>query len=73
MRLELARNGGRKWLYLGILIAVFEATTVLLLRAHYTMDVFTGAIAARYATLLAARISPTVDRWLVNITTRPMT
>jgi len=65
---ELARNGGRKWLYVGVAIAMFEATTVLLLRAHYTMDVFTGAVAARYATLLAARISPTVDRWLAKIT-----
>ena len=28
---------------LGVLVAVFEASTVIVLRAHYTMDVFTGA------------------------------
>ncbi len=55
---ELARLGDRRWLYCGLAIVVFEATTVLLLRAHYTMDVFTGAVAARYATILADRIVP---------------
>ena len=38
--------------------------TVLVLRAHYTMDVFTGAVAARYATLLASRIAPRCDNFL---------
>lgn len=64
---ELARFGGRRWLYVGIAIAGFEATTVLVLRAHYTMDVFTGAVAARYATILAARFAPNCDAWLANI------
>jgi hypothetical protein len=64
---ELARIGGRRWLYVGIAIAAFEATTVLVLRAHYTMDVFTGAVAARYATILAARIAPACDSWLTKL------
>lgn len=64
---ELSRLGGRRWLFLGILIAVFEATTVLVLRAHYTMDVFTGAVAARYATILAARAAPWCDNLLARI------
>lgn len=42
----LARSGG-KWLAIaGTLIAIYEVAAVLLLRAHYTMDVFTGALAA---------------------------
>jgi hypothetical protein len=61
---ELARWGGRRWLWVGLAIVAFEATTVLLLRAHYTMDVFTGAVAARYATLLAERIAPWCDATL---------
>ena len=61
---ELARLGGRRWMYLGIAIVIFEAMTVLVLRAHYTMDVFTGAVAARYATLLASRMAPNCDRFL---------
>lgn len=61
---ELARMGGRRWLYVGLAIVAFEVTTVLVLRAHYTMDVFTGAVAARYASILAARIAPWCDRKL---------
>lgn len=64
---ELARIGGRRWLYVGIAIAAFEATTVLVLRAHYTMDVFTGAVAARYATLLASRFAPACDACLARL------
>src|SRR5262249_34189720 len=38
--IELGRLG-RPWLkVVGVLLAVFEATVVLALRAHYTMDVF---------------------------------
>ncbi len=48
---------GKPWLTaLAACLAVFEAVTVLALRAHYTMDVFTGALAA----LLAAEA---VRRW----------
>ena len=57
-------------MYLGIAIAMFEATTVLVLRAHYTMDVFTGAVAARYASILAARLAPWWDRNLSRMATR---
>jgi hypothetical protein len=38
------------------LIAVLEAVTVLVLRAHYTMDVLTGAVAAFCAAGLAAAL-----------------
>jgi hypothetical protein len=64
---ELARLGGRRWLYVGIAIVLLEATTVLVLRAHYTMDVFTGAVAARYASILAARVAPWCDRYLSRL------
>ncbi len=64
---ELARIGGRRWMYVGIAIAVFEATTVLVLRAHYTMDVFTGAVAGRYATMLASRFAPSCDSWMARL------
>jgi hypothetical protein len=67
---ELTRWGGRRWLGLGIAIALFEAATVLVLRAHYTMDVFTGAVAARYATVLAARASPACDAFLARLARR---
>jgi len=61
---ELARFG-RPWVTgLAVLIVVFEVTTVLILRAHYTMDVFTGAIAALYVASLIGRIAPPIDRAL---------
>lgn len=61
---ELARLG-RPWVTgLAVSIIVFEVTTVLVLRAHYTMDVFTGAIAALYVASVTGRIAPTIDRAL---------
>ncbi len=54
---EIARIG-KTWLTsIGLLIAIFEVATVLVLRAHYTMDVFTGMITGLYAAYLADRIS----------------
>jgi membrane-associated phospholipid phosphatase len=38
--------------------------TVLVLRAHYTMDVLAGALAAFLAALVAGRLSPYVDAWI---------
>ena len=67
---ELGRVGGRRWLYVGFAIIALEVTTVLVLRAHYTMDVFTGAVAARYASILAARVSPWCDRKLSRLSDR---
>ena len=61
---ELARFGRRWVTLLAVVIVVFQAATVLVLRAHYTMDVFTGLIAALYVARLAERISPALDRSL---------
>jgi hypothetical protein len=43
--MQLAHLGG-PWIWVGCALAAFEAITVLVLRAHYTMDVFTGILAA---------------------------
>lgn len=59
--IELFRIGGYKWLMMGILFAIFETSTVLILQAHYTMDVLTALIAARYASILAKRAAPFYD------------
>jgi hypothetical protein len=68
---ELARLG-RRWLtLLAVLIVVFEAATVLVLRAHYTIDVFTAIIAALYVAHLAERISPRLDHKLARIMSPP--
>jgi hypothetical protein len=59
---EIARLR-KHWLTaLGILVAVFEIATVLVLRAHYTMDVFTGIVTGLYAAYLADWISGAMNR-----------
>jgi hypothetical protein len=53
----------RNWLTaLAVLIVGFEVATVLVLRAHYTMDVFTGIVAALWVAYFSGRVSPRIDR-----------
>ncbi len=59
--IELSRLR-RNWLTMtAIVIVIFEIATVLVLRAHYTMDVFTGIIAALWISHLSGRIAPRLD------------
>jgi PAP2 superfamily C-terminal len=64
--IELGRHGP-VWAAVGVLLAVFEASAVLVLRAHYTMDVFTGAVTAFAASVVAARLAPGCDAALVRL------
>jgi hypothetical protein len=62
--IELARVG-RRWLtILPVAIVCFEIVTVLVLRAHYTMDVFTGLLAAICVAQLVGKLSPPIDAWV---------
>lgn len=62
--IEICRVGPW-WLGLAaVIVALGEALIVLVLRAHYTLDVVTGALAAWLAADLAHRLSPFVDVWL---------
>lgn len=55
----------KPWLTVfAIALVLFEIATVLILRAHYTVDVFTGALAALWAAPLAERLSPRLDHFL---------
>jgi membrane-associated phospholipid phosphatase len=61
---ELARFK-KVWLtWLAILVVLFEIATVIVLRAHYTMDVFTGLLAALCTAAIVQRLSLPVDRVL---------
>lgn len=54
---ELWREG-KRWLKLAaIFIPIFEIATVIVLRAHYTMDVFTGLVTALLAAVVADRVA----------------
>jgi hypothetical protein len=57
----LAGHWGPWGLALGVAVAVFEAVTVLVLRAHYTMDVFTGIVCALWVYSLGGTVAPWVD------------
>ncbi len=67
---ELARLNGRSGIVLGTLVALFEASAVLLLRAHYTMDVLTGVLAALCVASAASHLAPRVDRTIERFCTR---
>jgi len=62
--MELA-HFGPPWLgIMAAVIAAGEVLVVLVLRAHYTLDVVAGALAAFFAVDIAHRISPLVDGWV---------
>lgn len=62
--IELSRLR-RNWLtVLAVLIVIFEVVAVLVLRAHYTMDVFTGIVTAVCVARFSERVSPGIDRLL---------
>jgi len=65
--IELARRFGRVGIVVGVAFAVFQATTVLVLRSHYTMDVFTGAVVAVLAAVAAGWLAGPLDRWVARV------
>jgi hypothetical protein len=63
---ELARLS-RRWLtVLAVGVVIFEVATVLILRAHYTMDVFTGAVTALWVAALCDWVAPRIDRLIAS-------
>jgi len=55
----------RRWLTtVSIVVVIFEIVTVLVLRAHYTMDVFTGLIAALLVAAVAGKLSAPIDQFV---------
>ena len=64
--MELARLGRRPLVGLAVGVGIFEMTAVLVLRAHYTMDVFAGGVTALVVAFLAERVAAPCDRWLAH-------
>jgi hypothetical protein len=62
--IELARLGKRWLTAAAVAIVVFEIAAVLILRAHYTMDVFTGLLAAVCVASLCAKLAPPIDAFV---------
>lgn len=65
--IELGRLGGPTWAAIGVAIGVFEIATVIVLRAHYTMDVYAGAVTALVAVWASNHFAPAVDLWLATL------
>lgn len=63
--IEISRLGKRWLTALAILTVFFEIAAVLVLRAHYTMDIFTGALAAFCVASACTRLAPRIDAWLI--------
>jgi hypothetical protein len=57
---------GPGWLVAAVVIGLFEVAVVLVLRAHYTIDVFTGLITALYVAGVASWLAPMCDQALVR-------
>ncbi len=67
---ELARFR-RRWLTaIAVLIVLFEAAAVIVLRAHYTMDVFTGILAGLLFAGIAEWLAAPVDRAVSRLVER---
>lgn len=64
----LAGHWGAWGLAIGLLIALFEISSVLVLRAHYTMDVFTGIICALWVYSLSGTFAPWADATILRWT-----
>jgi hypothetical protein len=62
--IELARLGKRWLTVAAVVIVLFEIAAVLILRAHYTMDVFAGILAALCVARFSTVVSPRIDNWL---------
>ena len=62
--IEAAHLGPTWFAVLAAVIAFGEMLIVLVLRAHYTLDVVAGAFAAFLAADVAGRLSPAVNAWL---------
>lgn len=62
----------RTWLKrAAVAMAAIEIFTVLVLRAHYTMDVFAAILAAYWAFSVAHKLAPSCDRRLARLSSEP--
>lgn len=64
--LQLWESGSCVLAGIGVALALFEAAVVLVLRAHWTMDVFAGAVTALFVDQIADRVGPNIDAFFAQ-------
>ncbi len=69
--IELGRQLGRVGAVAGLGLAAFEVLIVLVLRVHYTMDVFTAVAVAVLAAAAAGRLADPFDAAVARLVGRP--
>ncbi|HSS75240.1 MAG TPA: phosphatase PAP2-related protein [Thermoanaerobaculia bacterium] len=69
--LELAHWGGPAAAVAGIALALIEVSAVLILRAHYTMDVFAGIVTALWVWSIAFALGNRLDALLAGLAAHP--
>ncbi len=62
--MELAHSAPLWLVIVAAVIAVGEAIAVIILRAHYMIDVFTAVFCAICCEIFAGHVAPMVDAWL---------
>ena len=70
--MELWRYPSRWLKAAAALVAAIEILTVLVLRAHYTMDVLTAILAAYWLSSVVLRLAPFCDDWLARSLSNPL-
>jgi hypothetical protein len=65
--LEVAHHFGGWGIAAGAALVLIEVATVLVLRAHYTLDVFTGAVTALCVWAIAQSLAPPIDAFLTSL------
>ncbi len=65
--LELAHRFGGWGIAAGAAFVIIELATVLVLRAHYTLDVFTGVVTALWVWAVTQTLAPPVDALLASL------
>lgn len=65
--LEVASHFGAWGIAAGAAFVFIEIAAVLILRAHYTLDVFAGAVTALWVWSVVQSIAPTVDAGLARL------
>ena len=59
--LEYSSNGWKKFSYFSLLVMMLQGTLMILLRSHYSIDLFGGVVFAHYIWIMSERYSYYVD------------